>query len=182
MHGCYSLAVAVWKVKSKKELSVGSVVLFLLSEERFVTSGEDMVIGEREQPGTMVSSLHKEQQNNVVIEWTNLLEHGNKTDIWGVVLLVPRKKIVTSCCREGAEIGQNALVLVLPSQVCDNQTGKYGRVLATPQRKVDVPPKGRGEVFCEMVTVSAVTRIPFCAIPSDACAAFLRHCLSHNHL
>lgn len=94
MHGCYSLAVAAWKVKSKKELSVGSVVLFLLSEERFVTSAEDMVIGEREQPGTMVSSLHKEQQNNVVIEWTNFLEHGNKTDIWGVVLLVLRKKMV----------------------------------------------------------------------------------------
>lgn len=92
MHGCYNLAVAAWKVKSKKELSVGSVVLFLLSEERFVTSAEDMVIGEREQPGTMVSSLHKEQQNNVVIEWTNFLEHGNKTDIWGVVLLVLRKK------------------------------------------------------------------------------------------
>lgn len=41
----------------------------------------------------MVSSLHKEQQNNV-IEWTNFPEHGNKTDIWGVVVLVLMKKIV----------------------------------------------------------------------------------------
>lgn len=38
------------------------------------------------------------------------------------------------------------------------------------------------EVFCEMVTDSGVTRKPFCAIPSDACAAFLRYCLLHNHL
>lgn len=81
MHGCYSLAVAAWKVKSKKELPVGSVVLFLPSEERFLTSAEDMVTGERRKPGEMVSSFHKEQQNNAMMEWTNFLEHGDKTDI-----------------------------------------------------------------------------------------------------
>lgn len=88
MHGCCSLAVAVWKVKSQKELPLGSGVLFLLSEERFVTSAEGMVAGERKKPGEMVFSFHKErdfsilsQHYFVVIEWTNLLEHGNKTDV-----------------------------------------------------------------------------------------------------
>lgn len=68
------------------------------------------------------------------------------------------------CCREDADVGHNALVLVLPSQVCDNQTGKYGRVPAIPKRKVIFLLR---EVFSEMVTVSAVTRKLFCAIPSD---------------
>lgn len=80
MHGCYSLAVAVWKVKSKKELPVGSLVFFLLSEERFVTSAEGLIAGERKKPGKMVFSFQKEQQKNV-IEWTSFLGQDNETDI-----------------------------------------------------------------------------------------------------
>lgn len=84
-------------------------------------------------------------------------------------------------CGEDTNIQWNVLVDILSSQVYDNQTGKYGRVPATHKRKADISDKGSRVLLCEMLTVSAVTRKPFCEIPSDDCSACRRQYLFCNH-
>lgn len=71
---------------------------------------------------------------------------------------------------------------ILSSRVHDKQTQKYGRFLATRNRKADISDKGSRVLLCEMLTVSAVTRKPLCEISSDVCSAFLREYHFRNHL
>lgn len=58
MHGCYSLAVAVLKVKSIKESSISSILL-LLCKERLRTIAEDLVIAWTKESYEMMSSCYE---------------------------------------------------------------------------------------------------------------------------